>query len=239
MKFRLACALLLTSLVACGGDDDNGKPVDAAVAVPQMINISGKTQSAGVQINPLGGVTVGVYKNGDDSTPLATATSDQSGAFTIDVPTGGAAVDGYIKANITGFFDSYFYPPAKLSADYDASINIVTRDTVNALSTLCAKVVDPDTQGFVGVGVYGADGNPIAGAVVSSTPAPTAGYCYDGTTAGFPDKNQTMTNADGLAYLVNINGDLEITASKSGVTFATTKVNARIAVLTTTQVIGQ
>jgi hypothetical protein len=51
---------------------------------------------------------------------------------------------------------------------------------------------------------------------------------------GFPNKNATMTDTDGLAYLLNITGSASVTATKTGSTFASHSVKARAGAFTTT-----
>lgn len=239
MNVRLACVLMLSSLVACGGDDNNDKPADAAPQVPQKITVAGSTkQVTAGGASQLTGVSVGAYKRSDD-TMLATATSDSNGNFTMDIDTGGEAVDGYLKASISGNLDTYLYPPAKLAADFSgATMNLVASSTVKVLAQFCGTDnFDATMKGFLGLEVVDASGNPVAGAAVVTTPAPAGGYCYD--SGPIPKSTATVTDTDGLAYALDITGDIAITATKSGMTFGTVNVKERVGSLTTTQIVGQ
>ena len=71
-------------------------------------------------------------------------------------------------------------------------------------------------------------------ATVSASPTPGK-ICYN--SGGFPNRNATMTDADGIAYVLNIGpGDAMVTASKSGLTYRMQKVTARAGVFTTTPI---
>ena len=107
-----ACALLVASVGACGDDGGTSKPVDAAPMVPAHIMVTGTAKSAGTSSNPLAGVAISAYSNADENTAVATATTDQSGNYTLDITTNGVALDGYIKASISSYLDTYLYAPA-------------------------------------------------------------------------------------------------------------------------------
>jgi hypothetical protein len=232
--------LLLTSIAACGGNDNNNT-VDGAGSgsnVPAMITITGTAKSnSGTATTPLSGVTIAAYSNSDEATPVATATSDTAGNYTLTVTTGGHALDGYIKATIATYLDTYLYPPAPLAADFNgAALNIITMQTFNLVSTLC-QANQTTAEGGIAVQVVDAAMASVGGATVSSTPA-AAKYCYNASN-GFPAASATATNTDGLAYMFQVTGSASVTASKSGVTFGSHTVNARAGALTTTLIVSQ
>ncbi|MEO8553321.1 MAG: hypothetical protein ABI678_25285, partial [Kofleriaceae bacterium] len=234
MTTRLACVLLLTSLFACGGDDNNNTPMpDAPGSAAQMITITGTTKVVSASgSNPLAGVTVGAYQNSDENTAVATATSDTAGVFTLTVATNGHPLDGYIKSSVPSYLDTYLYPPSAITADYSgAAINIVNESTLEALSTICGHGIT-NSQGVIGVEVFDAAMMPVGGAVISSTPAAMK-YCYNGSSP-LPDSSKTMTSADGIGYMIDLTGDVMVSATKAGATFATHTVKVRTNALTTT-----
>jgi hypothetical protein len=234
---RFACVLLLTSIVGCGGDDGMTTPADAAPMVPAHIMVSGTAKSAGIGSGPLAGVAISAYSNTDEATAVATATTDQSGNYTLDVTTNGHALDGYIKASIASYLDTYLYAPAPLSADYaGASMNLVTESTLETLSSLCHHGIT-NAMGVVGLEVVDKAGTVVSGATLTGSPAPAA-FCYDGTN-GLPDSTVMMTNADGLGYMLDLSGSVMVGATKSGATFGTHAIKVRIGSLTTTLVQGQ
>lgn len=239
MRFNIAAPLLVL-VCACGGDDSSGGPdgggggsADAAAA-PAMITISGEaTKREGINETPAEGAMVAAYKNSDPNTPVAMATADAAGMYSLTVATGGVAVDGYIKATLAGFLDLYLYPPKPLTADFaGASLNIVNQDTVNLMYTICQHSQDT-TKTQIAVIVADAAENPIAGATVTASPAATKS-CFNGTN-GLPSGAAMMTEADGIAYLLNVNpGEVTVSAGKGGSTFGAHKVNARAGTFTTT-----
>ncbi len=234
---RLVCAALL-ALVGCGSSGSGTKTPDAAIgSAAAKITVSGTAQAQGASATPLAGVAIAAYRNGDETTPLATATSDTQGKYMMDIETGGVAIDGYIKATISSYLDTYLYPPAPLTTDLsNASINIVNTSTVALFATFCGASAIQPTDGVIAVQVISGT-TAVAGATAASTPAATS-YCYDGTTAGIPDKMATVSGADGIAYMLGVTGSASVTATKSGATFAAHTVNARPGTLTTTIISG-
>ena len=115
--------------------------------------------------------TIGAYSNSDENTAVATATSDTAGNYTLTVQTGGHPLDGYIKATIIGYLDTYLYPPAPFAVDFNgAALNIITQNTYDLVSNLC-QGAQVSTNGGIALEVVDTSGNPIGGATVSSTPA--------------------------------------------------------------------
>jgi len=241
MNTRLACVLFVTSLAACGSSDNNTKTPDAALgSAAQMITITGTAKANnGSSTTPLAGVAIGVFSNSDENTPIGTATSDTAGNWMVTVPTGGHALDGFIKATVSGYIDSYLYPPAPIAADFSgAAMNIVTMQTYGFVSTLCHGN-QMDANGGIAVEVVDATAAPVAGATISSTPAAST-YCYNsGGSPSLPSNTATATAADGLGYMFNVTGSAMVTANLSGKTFIAHTVNARAGALTTTQIMEQ
>jgi hypothetical protein len=203
--------------------------------VPAMITISGTaTQREGTSSNPGVGVLVEAYRNGDDQTVVASATTDASGNYTITVMTNGMPLDGYLKGTKTDFLVTYLYPPYALTADFDgASVNMINQSTFDLLSNTLCQANQMPTNGAIGVLVVDAAEMPVAGAMISSSPAATD-TCYN--SGGFPSNGATMTDVDGLGYLFNVTGTATVSATATGHTFASHPVNARAGALTTTVV---
>jgi len=227
---------LILCLFALGcGDDGGGEPADAPPNVPAMITVSGTAaeKSAG-GTTPKSGVMVAAYRNSDPNTVVVMTTTDASGNYSLVIPTNGMVLDGYVKATLSGLVDTYLYPPKPLAADFaSASIFMITPSTRSTLSGLLCGSDQMDSNGAVAVLVEDAANMTIAGATVSSTPA-AAKYCYNGSN-GLPDKNATGTAMDGIGYMLNVTaGEVTVSASKSGTTFFSHKVNARANALTTT-----
>ena len=129
--------LWVAALAACGGSSSK-TPMPDAPSAPAMITISGTATSRSLSgTTPVSGAMVGAFKS--DDTMVAMTTTDASGNYSLTVPTGGVALDGYVKASMSGYLDTYLYAPAPLTADFSmASINMLTPDNFNLLSTtLC------------------------------------------------------------------------------------------------------
>src|SRR5258708_21768245 len=107
--------------------------MDAPPNVPLMITVSGTTTSQGLNsTNPVAGATVGVYRESADTTPLATATSDAMGKFTMTVPTGGQPIAWFIKSTATNYLDTYAYPTGAIVANVSGlNLNEITQGNFN------------------------------------------------------------------------------------------------------------
>src|SRR5882672_11135911 len=149
--------LTLVLLVACGGSSGgNGNPdsntghdgngnvdakifMDAPPFVPPTITVTGNASrpQLGPSI-PQQNVVIGAYKSSDEVTPIATATTDAMGNFTMTITTGGLPVDGFLKATKATFLDTYLYPPAPLIADFAMArvlmLMPVDRDTLSNIA---------------------------------------------------------------------------------------------------------
>lgn len=200
-----------------------------------MITISGAaTRREGATPVPAEGVMVGAYKRTDPDTPVATAMTDADGMYTMTIETGGIAVDGYLKATLADHLDTYLYPPKLLAADYDgASLNMITSGTLGLLFALCTET-EGDMKAVIALIVRDSSETPVAGATATSTPPPTFD-CYN---AGeYPSGMARMTDESGISYLLNVDpGEVTVSAMKTGLTFQSHKVTARVGTLTTTVV---
>lgn len=229
-----SCALLVV-LAACGGDDSSAT-VDALPSAPPMITVSGTATSRGLAgSSPEAGVLVAAYNNSDENMPVAMATSDASGNYSLTITTGGISLDGYLKATKSGFLETYLYPPAPLSADYaTASINMINPGSYGALFSLTQV---QEQSGTAVIAMIVNDGtNPVAGATVTSSPAGT--YRYNGSNGLPANMNTTSTQADGIGYILNVPaGAVTVNGMKTGMTFKSHPVKARAGQLTTTLVV--
>jgi hypothetical protein len=228
MKYPLFLVLVLAS--ACG--DDIKLSPDAPPAA-QTIAISGTASQRSTDgAVPVEGATVAAYASADETTPLATGTTDASGNFTLTIDTHGVAVDGYLKSTMAGMVDTYWYPAGPLTADYaDAGLNMLAPGTLDLLANTLCRADQDLAKGVIALEVADASRTPIQGATVTSDPAASV-YCYD--SGDFPNATATVTDTDGIAYLFNITGDVTASASAAGTTLKPTTVKARAGALTTT-----
>ena len=259
MKATLFISLGLGFLAACGSSggsknpdapggttDGPGGTVDApgmlvdapgmmadAPPAPAMITISGTATARSTGgATPVSGATIAAYKTSNETTPVATTTTDAQGNFSLTISTGGIALDGYLKATANTYVDTYLYPPAPLTADFSmAAVNMLTSNTYSFLQLLCGANQTAQ-QGTIAAEVVDATGTVVQGATVSSNPA-AGTYCYDGAN-GLPDKMATGTGADGVGFMFSVSGNEAVTAAKTGATFKTHTVTARAGAFTTT-----
>jgi hypothetical protein len=241
MRSMKAHLWMLTILAACGGGggDDANSPdapkefLDAPPVVPAMISISGVAEEqAQSGSTPLTGVAIALFRRGND-TPLASATTDAQGKYSVMIATGTQPVDGYVKATKTGYVDSYAYPPAAWIADSTrGDANMITTGTFNLLVQFGGG---SPAKGVVTLAVVDAADQAVTGATVSSTPA-SGVYKYSDAN-GFPTST-TGTAADGIAFMLDVPaGDITVKATKAGgAAFKSHVIEARAGKFTTTAI---
>lgn len=249
---RMKALALIVFVVACSSSGEPGggsnADVDASVNtpdakefldapsnVPAMLTLSGVTSERGLSgSSNTAGVSLAVFRTNNDATPLAMATSDAQGKYTLSVTTGGMAIDGYIKASKSGYVDIYLYPAQPWFAnDTDGSINMMTPGNKDLLNNF-AGGNQMAGKGMIGMAVFDSAGNPVAGATVSSMPA-SGSAKYNGSN-GIPSSSATSTSADGVAFLFNVPENVTVTATKAGMTFRAHPVKARPDKFTTTSI---
>lgn len=226
MKKHLLAVVLLT---ACAAD----LPSADDAPVPSKIRVTGQAAevSATSGISPLAGLTIEAYVSSDDVTPIAEATTDVLGNYSLDITTDSATpFDGYLRATAAGYVDTYVYAPAALSGNYDgAPVRMVKSDTLAALEYVCGAE-QLAGNGMIAAIVGNDQHTPIAGATVESMPAANK-YCYSGSD-GLPDSVRLTTNSDGVAYAFNVTGPVTVSATKTSATFKQRKVTSRADVVT-------
>lgn len=96
-----------------------------------MITISGTATERSIGgASPVPDATIAAYENSNESTPIASTTTNAAGEFSFTITTTGVAISGFLKATKTGYRDTYLYPPSFISEDLvGAPINMVTPDT--------------------------------------------------------------------------------------------------------------
>lgn len=235
----MKCLAFALAVAACGGSSSSnpdgstgGSNTADAPSAPAMVTFSGTVSSKGLQSMPLSGVMLGAYGEGA-STPVATATSDAQGNFTMTIPTGGTALQGYVKATFSGYLVTYLYPPTAVAADTTGvTVYMVDQSTLDTLSNSLCHDQQLATKGVIGAEVMDASMATVAGAVVSSQPMAMSD-CYN--SGGFPSSSMHMTDKDGIGYLINVPaGPATVSATKSGSTFTSHQLNARAGALTLT-----
>lgn len=241
MRSLLLALVVASSFAACGGDDGGTTTqADAASSVPATITITGVAAEVSASGSvPLAGVTVAAYRNSADTTAIAMATTDATGTYTLTITTNGQALDGFIKATIATYMDTYLYPPFALADNFNgASLKMIKQATFDLLGTLCQGNQDA-AKGTIAVIVASAPDTSaaaVAGATVASSPAATK-YCYNSMTNHLPATAATSTADDGIGYMFNVTGMATVSASKTGLTLNSHPVMVRAGALTTTLIV--
>lgn len=230
MKYPLYLFLVLA---ACGDNETPAMTMADAPPAEQTIAITGTaSQRSTSGAVPVEGATIQAFASSDETTPVATATTDANGSYTLTIDTHGVALVGYIKGTMTGMVDTYLYPPGPITADYsDAALNMLAPGTLDLLANTLCRANQDTAMGVIAAEVADAAKTPVAGATFSSTPAASL-YCYD--SGNFPSPTATVTDTDGVGYMYNITGDVTVSASKDGSTFKSNTIKVRGGALTTT-----
>jgi hypothetical protein len=227
MTRTLFASVLLTTLVACAADgSDTGDDVPVE-PTPGHIALTGKHLEQGQSgESALGGAVITAYRTSDGS-QVASATTDSSGTFTLDISE--TPCDCYVHASKAGYADTYLYPASPWSQSATIDTAQLTSTTFTLLNTFAGGTT---TKGLIIATVVSGSGAPVTGAKISSSPA-SGSYKYsDGS--GQPT-GSAGTTADGIAFFMSAPvGDISISASKSGMTFKTHSLNAHAGALTMT-----
>lgn len=236
----LRLALFPTVLLACGDDGGStGGKLDAPANAPAMVMVTGTAEEiTATGRTPQADVMIAAYKEGDQ-TPLAMTMSGADGTYTLTIPTGGVALDGYLLAKKSGLKDTYLYPPAVITADIPNAPVLLLSPTTFGIAPTLARATQDDGKGFIAMMVVDATQAPVGGATISVTPMGAGEIRYNNQD-GLPNEDPVLTHTDGIAYVFNANtGDLTVGATKSGSTFTAHRVNARPDQLTTTLIQAQ
>lgn len=251
---RTLLVLVCAAVIGCGDDgggnhstsDANNHGPDAKEfrdAPPTnnatvMISgqVSERSQSGAVLVP---GVTIEAYRNADETTPIATTTSDAQGNYTLVVQTMGESIDGFLKATKQGYKETYLYPPYPIAMDFGmASVIMVQPGTYDTLSNIASGNQQP---GNALIGLVVTDGTlPVAGATVSCDPPAGTPTRYNEMVGTFvlPTANAQATFTDGIAYMFNVTpGHVTVSANKTGMTFASHGLKAWPDQLTTTVIV--
>jgi hypothetical protein len=254
MKRTPILLIAFFGLAACGDDKKAGnnggdaggqndapeQMIDAAIdapPAPAMITLTGTATERQLTMTlKVVGATIEAFENSNETTPLATATTNAQGNFTLVVNTGGVALNGFLKAKKAGLKDTYLYPTGFINSDLSMiPIQMISDSSLVLLNAACGDTQQA-TNALIALQVL--DGTaltskPVAGATVTSTPAGTSvHYTMNGT----PSQTATVTGTDGVAFIFNVpaNKNVVVNATKTGSTFASHNLKSWPDALTTT-----
>ncbi|HEY5948210.1 MAG TPA: hypothetical protein VIV40_22090 [Kofleriaceae bacterium] len=245
-------AVVCAAIAACGSDGKDKGSSDAAMNGPdakrfldapptmnEMITITGNASERSAQGGgALAGVKIEAFRNSDETTAIAATTTDGQGNYSLVIPTNGEAIDGFLKATLNQFKTTYLYPPYALGMDFSGATVIMVKPATYDLLFNATSTTPMPGKGLVAM-VITDNTNPVAGAVATSTPAtPDVHYNEMVGTFVLPTANATSTYTDGIAYLFNLApGQVTVSATKTGMTFASHAAKAWADELTTTVIV--
>ncbi len=199
---------------------------------PATLTVAGGVVDQGASgQKPISGATVDGYATQTSTTSIASTTSGPTGAFSLDLTTGGIPLDGYLKLSKAGELDTYLYPNQPLVADQAKLAGVmVTSGTFSGLALLAGVTQEP-AKGFTAVAVLDCSGASVAGAIVTTSAGGTTKY---NGTAG-PSSTAAATGVDGLAYVFNMTpGDATVMVTVGGKAYRTHHIFTRTGAFTTT-----
>jgi hypothetical protein len=188
---------------------------------PGAYRISGHAGTVGVSgTMPLSGVQVDALSDPSATTPTASAVTGSDGGYEIAVPGGYVAV---LRAQATGYYDTYLYPTAALATDASALDTVLFQSETFSLLSSLVSVTQDLSMGWIGVRVVDASGLPVGGAKIDANGV----VRYNGA-SGLPIADGTETAVDGQAYVFNTPvGPLQIGISVVGTPFASRSIPMR------------
>ena len=206
---RTSAILAIFLFAACGDDGKGNTQIDAPMQ-GQTIKISGTAKDA-LSMGTLTGVAVTANKTSDDSV-VATTTTAADGTYTLTVPFDGTSLDGYVKASLDMYTDTYLFPPAPLTADFSAAaVNMLKPGVITGLYGI-AQVTQDNTKGTITFETVDATGALVAGVMVAASPS-TGTIKYGNP----PSTTAVMTGADGIASVLNAPpGTVTLSATAGG-----------------------
>lgn len=223
--------LLVVVLVGCGrvgfdplsGGDGGGPPGDTTMlaapcpigtTAPDPITISGVAfrattgiHQASVVVEAMSTVT---------GTPLAMMTTNLTGNFSLDVPTGGVPIAPYFSLTKSGFLTSISVPDQPLDGNMGSIAGFMGMQIdVDGLYS-AGNVAQDTAAGTLFVTVEDCAGNAIQGVTIALTPAAPIVY----SSGILPSGSATSTGTSGYAWALNVPvGTVQLTASAPGRTF--------------------
>jgi hypothetical protein len=196
--------------------------------IPDPLVISGKVAGIGIGGGSnLVGATVEGHKRSDDSV-TATATSDMNGAYTLNIPSGGMPVDGYVHASAMGYVSGNLFPPDPTVANATIKVQLLDTSTFGLIGQFAGVNVQAGDGVFL-VQVRDCAGDPAEGATVTVEGADAdtvVMYAAPGNMP-LPSSSQTSVSDNGLVFIFNVPaGPVTLHADYAGTAFKANPVKA-------------
>ena len=204
-----------------------GNPIPTTA--PATVNISGDVAEVTTGGEVLkSGVTVEAFRTGNPTPVDSDVSAATTGAYTLAIATQPpmTPADGYLRADpgmncqtITGGADEcktvFLFPPTLIFEDIQvAPVRTVGNQAFGFLHTLAGATAPVAGTSAIAIVVTDCDGNPLAGATVTSNPAGEVRY---NAASGLPNSGATATAADGVAYVLNVaTGNVTVDAMYMG-----------------------
>jgi hypothetical protein len=184
---------------------------------PNPVGLAGRSQTiSGTSLVAASGVAINAYKTGNPAV-LANATTAADGTFALSIPSGGNAVDGYIKATKATYRDTYLDPPTVIYQNLAGAAVLILQPQTFSLLVGLAGATQSDANGTIGLVILDCDNNPVAGATVAAQVNGADVGMTRYTNGMLPSNTATMTDATGLAFVFDVPpGDVTVSAQVGG-----------------------
>ena len=231
---------ILVAVAACGrigfdpgsGSGDGSMPGDALVTpdaffgecpvgmtAPDPITLTGSIERKATA-SAVPGMTLSISTTLDGS-PIATTTTDATGAYSVDVPTGGVPIAMYITLSEPGYLTAVEIPDRLLDANTAESFVEGTQADLDA--TYATKsVTESLSAGTLYIGLFDCTGTGIAGAAIQTTPPTTIVYA---DVNSVPDAALTSTTSSSIALALDVPvGPVIVSVTAPGMTFTDQRI---------------
>jgi hypothetical protein len=238
-RLRTAAFLCIAAgIVACSKSSTGVPPgfeclgLALPTTAPALVNVSGRVTANVLSPSPVPHAFVYAFRVGD-TTHFAGDTTDTPGNYSLAISTGGSPVNGYLTVSDSGrHLSTSAYPAVPLASDVTENVLLVSSSEF-ALLAGSAGITPVAGDGFIAIVVRNCQGEPVAGATVSSTPAGEVRY----NVGSIPNATATSTSSDGVGYIANVApGDVTVKASISGLTLRQHVVRANADGITLTEI---
>jgi hypothetical protein len=175
--------------------------------VPETVTFAGiviDPVADGFKGAPIQDAMVRMLRFSDNSLIMETTTGTD-GSFSLAIPTGGAAVDGYLELTKSGLESTYIYPGRPMVSDrittIDDPITMMDIAGLDLIYTFAGAPPRSPDQGTVLIEVDDCSGTPMEGVIASFEPAVgNVGYSVG---PRMPSIKGTETYTDGAVFGFN------------------------------------